>query len=81
MQLELFDSVLNIIITHINKVYLHIILKLSKTYEIVFFYIKFSSSFENTTVIIWIVVQSNYEKTHHKLQQKQNDRHLVGNFV
>ena len=28
-----------------------------------------------------IVVQSKYEKTHHKLQQKQNYYHLVGNFV
>ena len=27
------------------------------------------------------IVQSKYEKTHHKLQQKQNDHRLVGNFV
>ena len=27
------------------------------------------------------IVQSKYEKTHHKLQQKQNYYHLVGNFV
>ena len=31
--------------------------------------------------LVIAIVQSKYEKTHHKLQQKQNCYHLVGNFV